>query len=108
MRKTKKPTRAQQEAQASYEALMRKWANVPKFAKTPVKGVKSSAVPKPAIRETPKYESVDTGFNSCTKPVHGLRYTGSNLLGIGVMHKSNSVPVFNSDQAVEIARMRRG
>lgn len=36
------------------------------------------------------------------------QYTGENLLGIAVMHKSNLVPVFKKEQAVEISRMRRG
>lgn len=35
-------------------------------------------------------------------------YTGDKLLGIAVMHKSNLVPVFKAEDAVEIARMRRG
>lgn len=34
-------------------------------------------------------------------------YTGNNLLGIAVMHKSNLVPVFNKENAAEIASMRR-
>ena len=37
------------------------------------------------------------------------RYTGDELLGIGTMHKSNSVPVRrDSDEARNIASMRRG
>jgi hypothetical protein len=36
------------------------------------------------------------------------KYTGENLLGIAVMHKSNLVPVFKKEQAIEISRMRRG
>lgn len=35
-------------------------------------------------------------------------YTGDKLLGIAVMHKSNLVPVFKAEDAIEIARMRRG
>lgn len=36
------------------------------------------------------------------------KYTGDKLLGIAVMHKSNLVPVFKAEDAVDIARMRRG
>lgn len=37
------------------------------------------------------------------------RYTGDELIGIGVLHKSNSVPIRkDSNDAKEIARMRRG
>jgi hypothetical protein len=36
-------------------------------------------------------------------------YSGERkLLGIATMHKSNMVPVFSSEEATEIARMRRG
>ena len=34
-------------------------------------------------------------------------YTGTAIIGIATMHKSNAVPVFNTEQAEEIARMRR-
>ena len=34
-------------------------------------------------------------------------YTGTAMKGIGVLHKSNSVPIFTDDEAVDIARMRR-
>jgi len=34
-------------------------------------------------------------------------YTGTKMKGIGVMHKSNSVPIFSDEEAVEISRMRR-
>lgn len=34
-------------------------------------------------------------------------YTGTAMKGIGTMHKSNSVPIFTDEQAIEIAHMRR-
>lgn len=34
-------------------------------------------------------------------------YTGSEMLGIGQLHKSNAVPVFRQEDALDIARMRR-
>ena len=36
------------------------------------------------------------------------QYTGTKIKGIGTLHKSNAVPVFSDEEAVEIARMRRG
>ena len=36
------------------------------------------------------------------------QYTGTKMLGIGTMHKSNSVPIFSDEEAVNIATMRRG
>ena len=35
-------------------------------------------------------------------------YTGTKVLGIATMHKSNAVPVFAEEEAIEISRMRRG
>ena len=34
-------------------------------------------------------------------------YTGDQMLGVATMHKSNSVPVFNPSDAVDISHMRR-
>ena len=42
-----------------------------------------------------------------TAPIHKV-YTGDKVLGIATMHKSNAVPVFRAEDAVEISRMRRG
>ena len=47
----------------------------------------------------------DTGVTFAKKP---NVYTGDRLLGIATMHKSNSVPVFSQEDAIEIATMRRG
>ena len=34
-------------------------------------------------------------------------YTGTKIIGIGTMHKSNAVPVFTDEQAKDISSMRR-
>lgn len=34
-------------------------------------------------------------------------YTGSKIIGIGTMHKSNAVPIFSDEEAKDISRMRR-
>jgi len=34
-------------------------------------------------------------------------YTGTKVKGIGTMHKSNAVPIFSDDEAIEISKMRR-
>jgi hypothetical protein len=35
-------------------------------------------------------------------------YTGTEIIGIAQMHKSNAVPIRTKKHAEEIARMRRG
>lgn len=34
-------------------------------------------------------------------------YTGTKVKGIATMHKSNAVPIFTDEEAVEISKMRR-
>jgi len=50
--------------------------------------------------------SLDTGGNATMKPAKV--YTGTKVKGIATMHKSNAVPVFSDEEAVEISQMRRG
>ena len=59
-------------------------------------------------RETPTIPSLPCTGAPCTKPLEGKRYTGSAMLGIGTLHKSNAVPIFSQEDAMEQARMRRG
>lgn len=48
-----------------------------------------------------------SGLAVCAKPAPKV-YTGTAMLGIATMHKSNSVPVFNQQEATDVANMRRG
>lgn len=60
----------------------------------------------PGRNTTNHIPSRNTGDGiASAKPVP--QYTGTKMLGIGVMHKSNSVPIFSDEEAVEIATMRR-
>ena len=60
----------------------------------------------PADRNTTAHiKSVDTGGNAVLKPAK--QYTGTKVKGIATMHKSNAVPVFSDEEAVDISRMRR-
>ena len=54
---------------------------------------------------TAHIRSVDTGGNATLAPAKV--YTGTMVKGIATMHKSNAVPVFSDEQAVDISRMRR-
>ena len=62
----------------------------------------------PFIRETIRYPSRDTGHSGAvTTGVKKYKYTGDKMLGVATMHKSNLVPVFSDDNAVELSQMRR-
>ena len=106
--KLKSPTKKQQaEYQTWLESVSQQKTG---FSKTPVKRTSSpvySALKVPPGRETPKYPSVDTGGGSTTKPIHGKVYTGSLMKGIGTLHKSNAVPIFTDQEALDQANMRR-
>ena len=104
--KKRKPNAKQRELDASWQALLKKYATktiVPK--KQSLSDVYSLG--KPAGRETPKIPSLPFTAGPCTKSPDKV-YTGNAIKGIGTMHKSNAVPIFTDEQAVEIATMRRG
>lgn len=66
--------------------------------------------PKPITRDTgprpPSLHPAQTNSPLALKPTPN-KYTGEKILGIAAMHKSNLVPVFSADQAVDTATMRR-
>ena len=104
--------RKARELDESWKELQKKWAveiedKKRKRAMTaaPLKGNYSLTIP--AGRDTTSHlKSVDTGGNALLKP--SPVYTGTKVKGIATMHKSNAVPVFSDEEAVEISRMRRG
>jgi hypothetical protein len=62
----------------------------------------------PAGRNTTAHiKSVDTGGGTATMPPPKV-YTGTKVKGIATMHKSNAVPVFSDEEAIDISKMRRG
>ena len=60
----------------------------------------------PQDRSTAHIKSLNSGLGVATlQPAK--QYTGTKVKGIATMHKSNAVPVFSDEQAVDISRMRR-
>lgn len=55
---------------------------------------------------TSHLKSLDTGSGS-TSMAPAKVYTGTKVKGIATMHKSNAVPVFTNEEAIEISQMRR-
>jgi hypothetical protein len=65
----------------------------------------SLAIPE-GRNTTAHIPSRDTGLGNATlKPAKV--YTGTMVKGIATMHKSNAVPVFSNEEAIDISRMRR-
>ena len=57
-------------------------------------------------RETPNYPSHDSGVGVAAKKTVNV-YTGDQVMGISIVHKSCLQPVFSGDQAKDFASMRR-
>ena len=104
--------RKARELDESWKELQKKWAveiedKKRKRAMTaePLKGNYSLTIPE-GRNTTSHLKSVDTGGNALLKP--SPVYTGTKVKGIATMHKSNAVPVFSDEEAIEISKMRRG
>ena len=98
--------RQHDELAASWEAIKAKHASTT----VPVKKLtkKTYAPPVAVRRDTgPRLPSLDTGHKGAVTVKKALPYTGTKVKGIATMHKSNAVPVFTDEQAIDIARMRR-
>lgn len=64
--------------------------------------------PAPSRRPTQAVDSLHGGVDSTYAPRPAAqRYSGTECIGIATMHKSNAVPVFNHQAAVDAATMRR-
>ena len=65
-------------------------------------------VPSYSYRDSDnKLPSVELSGGACSRKPD-RQYTGSLVIGISTLHKSNAVPIINQEQAEDIARMRRG
>jgi hypothetical protein len=118
--KKKGPRRwASAEAKRKAELLQQEWEQrlgtfkkmAPRFSRTSTPlakpaGTLTLTMRVPPGRETAHIESRDTGWVPCVK-VKDNEYTGTKVKGIGTMHKSNAVPVFNDQEAHDISKMRR-
>jgi hypothetical protein len=106
-----KPKFASAEAKRRAEELSSAWEDLKKTYERPLP-TKSVPMRKyslsiPAHRTTAHIPSkADTGGIAARAP--DKVYTGTKVKGIGTMHKSNAVPVFSDEEAVEISTMRRG
>ena len=105
--KKRKQTAKQRELQSSWEAMIKKYATKKVAPRKEQSLSDVYSLGTPACRETPKIPSLPFTGGACTKAPDKV-YTGTKILGIGTMHKSNAVPVYSDDEAKDIATMRRG
>lgn len=105
--KKRKPTAKQRELSNSWNELLKQYSAKTVVPKKPRQLSDSYSLGIPACRETPKHPSLSSGSGQAVKKDSPI-YTGTKVKGIGTMHKSNAVPVFSDEEAVDISRMRRG
>lgn len=97
--------RQAEEQAAAWELLKQKHApKKPVFSKS----FTNSKMPKIVIpRGTTHIPSLSTGVGTAARAPDKV-YTGSAVVGISTLHKSNGVPVFSKEEAIDISKMRRG
>jgi hypothetical protein len=97
-------------AEESWKELQKKWG-IETDEKKKQRGLKAPAYqakPGPYRRDTgPRIASLETTSAVCVRPADKV-YTGSAMIGIGQLHKSNAIPVFSKEDAIDISKMRRG
>ena len=92
---------------ASWEDILKKYDIKPEasapdlFAKRV--GSPPVVIKRDSFRDVP---SVDTGIGDTAKKEAPV-YTGDAMIGISVLHKSNGIPVFRQEDAIDISKMRR-
>lgn len=109
--KTKRQVQAEQE----HEKYLRKMGVHPeqRANRKPTKGDKcygSTTGSNPVREGSIPSSSANSLFydKSMAKPEEKVYNGKRKLLGIATLHKSNMVPVFDKESAIEIAKMRRG
>lgn len=101
--------RRARELEQSWQELQKRW-QVEADDRRRDRGLKAKPLTQgprvPPGRETPRIPSLDTGGPHSTAPVHKV-YTGDKVMGITIVHKSCLQPVFNQQEAIDAANMRR-
>lgn len=100
--------RKARELAQEWEQNQQKWATMSPTVKLPKSQSLTYSLSTPPGRSTTHHiPSKTDDFKGAvtTKPTQ--HYTGTKMLGIGTLHKSNAVPVFTDDEAKDMANMRR-
>ena len=109
--KNAEAARKSRELDSDWKELQKKWG-VEQEQKKRSRAMKAEPLTyklsAPVGRSTSTHiPSLSTGNQGGTLAAPKV-YTGTKVKGIATMHKSNAVPVFSDEEAVEISRMRRG
>ena len=103
--KKQKPTAKQRQLDAEWQALVQRTMHKTKIKQRTFEVYKPEV--NPIIRKNNLSSVPCTGIIAGLKPIEEIRYTGSAMIGIGTLHKSNAVPIFTEEEAKDQANMRR-
>lgn len=104
---TSTTSKTSKKQRAIRETLLKEQREIKKSLKRDLGVGKFGLIDRAPFRRTTKeIPSMGTGVGNATLAPRP-EYTGSAMLGIGQMHKSNAVPIFKQEDAVDIAHMRR-
>jgi hypothetical protein len=99
--------RKARELEESWKALQKKWGiEAEEKKKRRAMTAEAYVPPKLDYRQTERIPSLPFTGGACVKSEQKV-YTGTKVKGIGTLHKSNAVPIFSDEEAVDIAKMRR-
>ena len=91
-----------------YLKKQQEWEQLTVVTKRGIHKRKSLSPSIPSHRATTKdIPSLNLNIPGAVSSKPSLQYTGTNMIGIATMHKSNAVPVFSNQQALELSNMRR-
>ncbi len=104
--------RKSRDLDASWKELQKKWgveAEERKRNRALTAPVMLPTQNQPYRRDTgPKIPSLNGGKDMAPAvKAPDKVYTGTKMIGIGTMHKSNMVPIFSDEEAQDISKMRR-
>lgn len=105
--KSKKTKKQKMKEKSAWEEYKMKYGLKDKVDQSSVKFTFNPVVVSPYRREVKSIPSLGDGIGNAVKKERD-QYTGNKMLGVACMHKSNLVPVFSEDEAVEVSTMRRG
>jgi hypothetical protein len=99
------------ELDASWKELQKKW-DVDADEKRRTRALKAPALEYKLTTPVGRSSghAIPSRADSVLGPVSSKvipQYTGTKMIGVGTMHKSNAVPIFSDDEARDISKMRR-
>ena len=108
-RKKKKKSASILEAERQHTKFLKKMGVTGPKNSTPKRSLAQSGSAPALGAGGQRFESSNSDqlYNTSMAKKEENVYTGTEIIGIGQMHKSNAIPIRGKKQAIEIANMRR-